>query len=283
MKPNRMKRVLLNREIWLQTVLWTLFFATINVQWTNSWIKVDFLPESVPPHFAIAIPILFLVNVYWLIPTLLTKKKWFFYVSISFTLLMGFEVVRSLVFSEVLGGEISFQDEFSGSNSILFGKLNVMTITFIVYSFLYRFGRDWIIHQSLIRKLQLELNSINKHEIVKKDKDVKETFSIKKKQGSLLLHAKDVVYFQAQGDFVFAIDKEHKKHIINDSLRNITNQIDARTFFQINRSEVINFHFVEKYHAYIKNRLEIKIQNSKDLLYTSNSRTPMFRTWVNSH
>lgn len=287
MKPSILKSFFSSRETWLHIVVWTLFFATINVIWTKSWIQAEFLPESVAPHIALSIPVLFLANVYWLIPKFLNRKKWMYYITISFTLLMGFEVLRAFVFSEALGAEMSFEREFFGNNSIVFGVLNVMTFTIIFYSFLYRFGRDWVIHQSVIEKLKKELKSYESNserfedvvEVLKK----RDTFSIKKRDGIILLKVKDVVYFQAQGDFVLAIDKEQKKHIINDSLRNVIRQIDAEVFFQINRSEAVNFHFIEKYDAYIKNRLGIKIQNSEDLLYTSNSRTPMFRSWIKSH
>ena len=284
MKPSILKNFLYNREAWAHIVIWTLFFLTINVEWTQSWVKLDFLPYSVAPHVALSIPIIFFSNVFWLMPRYLNRKKWITYFTVSFTLLIGFEVLRSFLFSELLS-EVSFRNELLGNNSLLFGKLNVLVFTIIFYSFVYKLGRDWFIHQRVIHKLKEELKAShlksNNEEVecVKK----KATFSVKKRDGVILLKVEQVIYFKAQGDFVLAIDRNSRKHIINDSLRNIVSQLSEKEFFQINRGEIVNFNYIEKYDAYIKNRLGIKILNSAETLYTSNSRTPSFRTWIESH
>ena len=93
----------------------------------------------------------------------------------------------------------------------------------------------------------------------------------------------NIKYFQANGDFVIAIDNEGRKHIINERLRTINNQLDKKVFFQISRSEIVNFNFIEKYTPYIKNRLEIFLKKSQESLFTSNSRTPEFRSWIENH
>jgi len=108
----------------------------------------------------------------------------------------------------------------------------------------------------------------------------KSTFSVKKRDGVFLLKTNDIICFSAQGDFVLAIDIENKRHIINDSLTRIENQIDKHIFFRINRSEIINRNSIVKYNQHIKNRLAISLFNYKDTLYTSNSRTPNFRIWI---
>jgi len=108
----------------------------------------------------------------------------------------------------------------------------------------------------------------------------KTTFSIKKREGIVLLKTEDIVCFLAQGDFVLAVDKDNRKHIINDSLTRIENQIDKHVFFRINRSEIINRNSVIKYNQHIKNRLAITLTDYKQILYTSNSRTPDFRIWI---
>lgn len=108
----------------------------------------------------------------------------------------------------------------------------------------------------------------------------KSIFSVKKRDGIFLLKTNNIVCFQAQGDFVIAIDINNRKHIINDSLTRIENQIDKSIFFRINRSEIINKNSIVKYNQHIKNRLSITLSNYKDILYTSNSRTPDFRIWI---
>jgi len=107
----------------------------------------------------------------------------------------------------------------------------------------------------------------------------KTTFSVKRRDGVFLLNVNDIIYFQAQGDFVFAIDTNDKKHIINNTLTKIENQLNPKDFFRINRSEILSFHNIIKYSSYRKNRLEITLKNDK-VLFTSNSKAPNFRNWV---
>ncbi|WP_299246426.1 LytTR family DNA-binding domain-containing protein [uncultured Aquimarina sp.] len=111
-------------------------------------------------------------------------------------------------------------------------------------------------------------------------KQYKSTFSIKKRDGVFLLKVAEIMYFQAQGDFVLAIDKNDNKHIINNSLKHIENEIDKNTFFKINRSEIINRNNIIKYNQHIKNRLKITLNNTETTLYTSNSKASEFKNWL---
>ncbi|WP_298545874.1 LytTR family DNA-binding domain-containing protein [uncultured Aquimarina sp.] len=111
-------------------------------------------------------------------------------------------------------------------------------------------------------------------------KQYKSTFSIKKRDGVFLLKVAEIMYFQAQGDFVLAIDKNDNKHIINNSLKHIENEIDKNTFFKINRSEIINRNNIIKYNQHIKNRLRITLNNTETTLYTSNSKAFEFKNWL---
>lgn len=113
-----------------------------------------------------------------------------------------------------------------------------------------------------------------------KKKQHKSTFSIKKKDGVFLLKVIDIIYFQAQGDFVLAIDKNSKKHIINNSLTHIENEINKDIFFRINRSEIINRDCILKYNRHIKNRLAITLHHTDTIFYTSNSKTAEFKHWL---
>jgi len=114
----------------------------------------------------------------------------------------------------------------------------------------------------------------------KKAKNYKRKFPIKKRDGVFLLDVDDISYFQAQGEFVFAFDNKGKKHIINQSLASIYELVDPSYFFMINRSEIVQMDSILKYSPYIKNRLAITLKVADVTLYTSNSRTPKFREWL---
>jgi len=113
-----------------------------------------------------------------------------------------------------------------------------------------------------------------------KNTDYKARFTIKKPNGIFLLSADDIIYFQSQGDFLLAFDQKGNKHVINQSVGKVINSLDPKLFFQINRSEVININFIEKFETHFKNKLIITMRGIKEKLYTSGSRTPEFRSWL---
>ena len=119
--------------------------------------------------------------------------------------------------------------------------------------------------------------------LLNREQHYKRTFTVKKRDGVFLLKVDEVAYFKAQGDFVEGIDRLGKKHILNYSLTAIEEAIDPRQFFRINRSEIVNIDSILKYDAYTKNRLIITLGRPAVNLYTTNSRTPEFRSWVESH
>ncbi|MFT5619604.1 MAG: two-component system response regulator LytT [Arenicella sp.] len=125
-----------------------------------------------------------------------------------------------------------------------------------------------------------ELLSELKNQLLESTQSYKSRFTVKKANGVFLLKTSEVAYFQAQGDFVLAIDKLGKKHILNESLQKVAEAVNPKQFLQINRSEILNIEAVASYENYTKNRLAIHLVNSVEILYTSNSRTPAFRVWV---
>lgn len=140
----------------------------------------------------------------------------------------------------------------------------------------------------LLFKVKKEKNSIISSDLISEFKMLvgnyqqtfKSTFSVKKKGGVFLLKIEEIAYFQAQGDFVLAIDKSNKKHILNYTLSGLEDVINPQQFFRINRSEIINIESILKYNPYTKNRLVIDLSSPNVALYTTNSRTPEFRSWV---
>lgn len=111
-------------------------------------------------------------------------------------------------------------------------------------------------------------------------KSYKQRFTVKKKDGIKLLDTKDIAAFEANGDFCMAIDKDGKKHALNNTLTEVEEKIDPSHFFRINRSQIINVGFLEKVEPYFKNRLALKMKFTKEAIYTSSTKTPSFRKWL---
>lgn len=110
--------------------------------------------------------------------------------------------------------------------------------------------------------------------------EYKSRFTIKKSNGVFLLAVSDIVFIQSQGDFLLAYDKDSNKHVINQTVSSIIGTLNPRKFFQINRSEIINVDYIQKFETHFKNKLCISVIGLKTPLYTSSSRTSEFRTWL---
>jgi DNA-binding LytR/AlgR family response regulator len=121
-----------------------------------------------------------------------------------------------------------------------------------------------------------QLKSLVKDE----NRSFKQRFSVKKKNGIKLLNSNEIINFEASGDFSFAYDNEGSKHVVNYSLGEIESKVNPNKFFRINRSEMINIDFIDHIESHFKNRLLIKMKKRKEDLFTSSSKTPFFRQWL---
>ncbi|MEO9482932.1 MAG: LytTR family DNA-binding domain-containing protein [Ekhidna sp.] len=139
------------------------------------------------------------------------------------------------------------------------------------YASLFSTQNDGAMSSDLIASIQ---------SLISHRKTYRSTFPVKRRNGVFLLKVADIAYFQAQGDFVTAIDSLGEKHILNHSLSQMYEFVDPSIFFMINRSEIISFDHIVKYEPYTKNRLAITLERPAITLYTSNSRTPDFRNWL---
>lgn len=142
------------------------------------------------------------------------------------------------------------------------------------YNTLFESGRVNTIDRNVITELKA---------IIEGEKNsYKRRFSIKKKSGIKILNIEDIISFEANGDFCVGYDSQMNKHIINYTLGDVERKIDPKQFFRINRSEIINIDYVENIEPHFKNRLAIKLSKRPEAVYTSSTKTPSFRTWIDS-
>lgn len=306
MKRSNKLNAPLSLEILVHVSYWLFHFTAVNtsweLDWTNSWDR-----KGVAQLTIILYPFVFYFNAFWLIPKLLKGNQWYRYLTVSFVVVLGMEVIRTFAFlghrGEWASFENAFTDEFFSKDNLLFGVPNSLAFAFI-FSTIYRFTRDWIINQQLIAGLQKEkLVLINRMEELENDlKDkvydagelseklatifdqkrmtYKKSFQARRRDETYVLKVNQITYWRAQGDFVLAYDEKGDSYIINQSISFLEESLDPVRFFRINRSEIINSEFLVKYSNHIKNRLAIHLRGTKEILYTSNNKTPDFRVWL---
>ena len=294
-------------EVALHLAYWLFHFTSVNTSWSADW--TDRAARNGVAQITIVLyPIIFYLNAFMLIPRFLKSNQWIRYAAVAFLITLTLEVLRSLVFV-LVGSETDaffthFQQEFWSNDNLIFGLPNSLVFSFI-FSTIYRFTRDWIVNQRVIASMQIEkLQMIKRMEeleqtmqrskafspedltnelkqiFAQRDRSFKKAFQAKRREETYLLKTHDITYFKAQGDFVLAFDDQGNSFILNQTISVLHEALDPTQFFRINRSEIVNAAFLLKYSSHVKNRLAIHLKGVDDVLYTSNTKTPDFRLWL---
>ncbi|MEM6523837.1 MAG: LytTR family DNA-binding domain-containing protein [Bacteroidota bacterium] len=268
-------------EVVFQLMVWTIYFLTINVDWIVDWTSESIFPTSVPPNLAITFPFVFLINAFWLVPKFFNLKSWYRYIGILFAFLVIPESIRSIIFS-LIDGSISYASflrHLTNNSSLLFGELNFITFNMLFWSLFYRLLVDWVFIDGLTEVKVDTFSSQNNGTSLPKEanRKVKDAvFTIKRGNEHYMLSSGNVIFFQSQGDFVLSKDVDGKQHIIDLTLKTISQELGENLFYQINRGVIVNRLYVQRFSTHIKNRLKIELKDSS-VFYSSNSRTPGFR------
>jgi DNA-binding LytR/AlgR family response regulator len=110
----------------------------------------------------------------------------------------------------------------------------------------------------------------------------KSNFLIKVGDQYKRVHTHDIGFFYAEGNTVFLVKKDGKKLIVDFSLEQITNQLDPKQFFRVNRHLLLNNTCIKGIHKYFNSRLKLVIQPEyiTEVLVTR-SRVNDFLSWMN--
>jgi DNA-binding LytR/AlgR family response regulator len=103
------------------------------------------------------------------------------------------------------------------------------------------------------------------------------------KLGSQLLSvlAKDVAYFKSEQKLLFLINNEGKKYVLDVTLDQIQSQLDASSFFRVNRNTIVAFDCIDKIHVYFNGRLKLELNPPyPEETIVSRERVQDFKTWL---
>ena len=100
---------------------------------------------------------------------------------------------------------------------------------------------------------------------------------IRQQQQIYFLDVNDIVYIQADGSLIMAFDSKGKRHYLPySSLQAAEAALDPARFFRLNRSELVQSQYIERY---CKNTLSVFLSSGVQLK-TSQSRTSEFNRWL---
>jgi two-component system response regulator LytT len=93
---------------------------------------------------------------------------------------------------------------------------------------------------------------------------------------------KDIAYFFADGNIVFAVTKNDKKLIVNFSLEDLENCLSPAEFFRATRKYLLHISSINKVSKYFNSRLKISINPppADDNILVSRAKSATFLNWM---
>jgi DNA-binding LytR/AlgR family response regulator len=132
------------------------------------------------------------------------------------------------------------------------------------------------INRHLIEQLKNEITLLSGL-----DKEFKERFLIKTGDKYSYIETKNIAYFFAEGNIVFAVTKENKKSIINYSLQDLEKLVNPNHFFRVTRKYIIHLSSIVRVNKYFNSRLKITLTPAtEENILVSKAKVAVFLNWM---
>ena len=91
----------------------------------------------------------------------------------------------------------------------------------------------------------------------------------------------EISLFYAEGRTVYLVTRENKKYILDYKLEDLTNVLDSKAFFRVNRTFIINIQSINDVVVYSNSRLKITtpFKSEKEII-VSREKVGAFKTWL---
>ncbi|WP_444958416.1 LytR/AlgR family response regulator transcription factor [Microbulbifer sp. ZKSA002] len=98
-----------------------------------------------------------------------------------------------------------------------------------------------------------------------------------------VLWVEDIICLRAEQGIIVAHDKKGMTHsLVQQSVTDLESQLNPQKFIRINRSDIVNIQYVQRFEAYGKDTLAIHLSGLNEPLITSKTRSSAFRRWLDS-
>ena len=91
-----------------------------------------------------------------------------------------------------------------------------------------------------------------------------------------LIAVDDVCYFQADNKYTLLVTASGQS-LINKTVRELLDELDPDTFFQVHRGTIVNVNAIAAVHRDLRGRLEVQLKQRSESLTVSASFAHLFR------
>jgi len=109
----------------------------------------------------------------------------------------------------------------------------------------------------------------------------KKRFLIKSGDNYMNINSSDVAYLLSEDSVTFAVLFTGKRYIVNNTITELSEQMDPDRFFRANRKFILNIESVKKISSWFNSRLKIKLNPivNEDVI-VSRERVKDFKKWL---
>ncbi len=106
-------------------------------------------------------------------------------------------------------------------------------------------------------------------------------FLVKRGDDYISVPIDEVAYFYATYKLVCLVDKKSRKFILDQSLADIENQLDASQFNRVNRKYLVNLSAIKKIKSHPKSKLLLELEPSiNEEVVVSQENVTAFKAWM---
>jgi DNA-binding LytR/AlgR family response regulator len=116
-----------------------------------------------------------------------------------------------------------------------------------------------------------------------KESSYKTRFLINEGNNLLMIDITEVAYFFAEDKFAFLITQKGKQHLIDLTLDKLTQALDPKVFYRVNRQFILSAKSIGTMSKYGTNKLRVNLipASSKEVFVSMDKYTD-FKTWLDS-
>jgi DNA-binding LytR/AlgR family response regulator len=92
----------------------------------------------------------------------------------------------------------------------------------------------------------------------------------------------EIACFFAEEKYVFLLTHDNKRHLISHSIEELTEKLDPKLFFRVNRQYILSSESIRKVYNHFNFKLKIELKTDpKAEIFVSRSKTSDFKAWMN--
>jgi DNA-binding LytR/AlgR family response regulator len=110
----------------------------------------------------------------------------------------------------------------------------------------------------------------------------KDRFLISKGDSMVPVKVSEIACFYAEDKEVFLLTHDNKRHIIPHTIEELSEKLDPKLFFRVNRQFIVSADSIHKVHNYFNFKLKVEIKADPKLeIIVSRPKVTAFKAWMN--